>query len=153
MPERHHRSLSDRRRVPRGGRRPTDRPGSYPGVLVAESYDGVRRSCARYLDRFHFRVAESADGEEALRQIVAEPPRVILAEWNLPSMSSSRLARWLSENWRTRQIPVIVLVDDLDPSTLSGSAAFRSVVTGMLIKPFTLRRMLDEIRRVIRKKS
>ena len=84
---------------------------------------------------------------------MAEPPRVILAEWNLPSMPASRLARWLSQNWRTRQIPVIVLVDDLDPSTLSGSAAFRSVVTGMLIKPFTLRRMLDEIRRVIRKKS
>src|SRR6266480_2418028 len=52
----HQRSLSDRRRVPRGGRRPTDRPGKYPPVLVAESYDGVRMSCARYLDRFHFHV-------------------------------------------------------------------------------------------------
>ena len=80
------RSVLDRRRVPRGGRRATDRSGKYPTVLVAESYDGVRKSCARYLDRFNFQVAEAADGEQALTQIAAEPPQVILAESNLPAM-------------------------------------------------------------------
>jgi len=133
--------------VPRGGRRPTDRPGKYPPVLVAESYDGVRQSCARYLDRFHFQVAEAADGEQALRLIGAEPPQVILAELDLPSMSAPRLAQWLSQSWRTRQIPVIVLAGDLNPSDTSD---FRRVVAGVLVKPFTLRTMLDEIRRVIR---
>ena len=143
----HQRSLPDRRRVPRGGRRPTDRPGKYPPVLVAESYDGVRQSCARYLDRFHFQVAEAADGEQALRLIGAEPPQVILAELDLPSMSAPRLAQWLSQSWRTRQIPVIVLAGDLNPSDTSD---FRRVVAGVLVKPFTLRTMLHEIRRVIR---
>ena len=133
--------------MPRGGRRPTDRPGKYPPVLVAESYDGVRQSCARYLDRFHFQVAEAADGEQALRLIGAEPPQVILAELDLPSMSAPRLAQWLSQSWRTRQIPVIVLAGDLNPSDTSD---FRRVVAGVLVKPFTLRTMLDEIRRVIR---
>lgn len=146
----HQRSLPDRRRVPRGGRRPTDRPGKYPPVLVAESYDGVRQSCARYLDRFHFQVAEAADGEQALRKIGVEPPQVILAELNLPSMPASRLAQWLSQNWRTRQIPVIVLASNLDPSDTSVAEDFRRVVAGVLVKPFTLRTMLDEIRRVIR---
>lgn len=147
----HQRSLPDRRRVPRGGRRTTDRPGKYPPVLVAESYDGVRRSCARYLDRLHFQVAEASDGEQALRQIAAEPPLLVLAELNLPSMPAPRLAQWLSQSWRTRQIPVIVLASgDLDPSDTSVSEDLRSVVAGVLVKPFTLSRMLDEIRRVIR---
>ena len=146
----HQRSLPDRRRVPRGGRRPTDRPGKYPAVLVAESYDGVRMSCARYLDRFHFHVVEAADGEEALKQITAKPPQVILAESNLPLMPASRLAQWLSQNWRTRQIPVIVLTGDMEPSETLVSEDFRNVVAGVLAKPFTLRLMLDEIRRVIR---
>jgi DNA-binding response OmpR family regulator len=145
----HQRSLPDRRRVPRGGRRPTDRPGKYPSVLVAESYGGVRVSCARYLDRFNFQVAEAADGEEALKQIAAEPPQVILAELNLPAMSAARLAQWLSQNWRTRQIPVIVLTGDMDPSEAPVDD-FRNVLAGMLMKPFTLRAMLDEIRRVMR---
>ena len=136
--------------MPRGGRRPTDRPGKHPSVLVAESYDGVRVSCARYLNRFNFQVAEAVDGEQALKQIAAEPPQVILAELNLPAMPAARLAQWLSQNWRTRQIPVIVLTGDLDPSEMPVSDDCRNVVAGMLMKPFTLRVMLDEIRRVMR---
>src|SRR5882762_3391838 len=129
----HQRSLPDRRRVPRGGRRPTDRPGKYPSVLVAESYDGVRKSCARYLDRFNFQVAEAADGEQALTHIAAEPPQVILAELHLPAMPVWRLAQWLSQSWRTRQIPVIVLAGDLDASDSPLSQDFRSLVAGILV--------------------
>ncbi len=145
----HQRSLPDRRRVPRGGRRPTDRPGKCPPVVVAESYDGVRKSCAKYLDRFHFQVAEATDGEQALAQITADSPQVILAELNLPSMPAWRLAQWLSQSWRTRQIPVIVLADMDSPGT-SESRDLPSGVAGVLVKPFTLKRMLDEVRRAIR---
>ena len=144
-----HRAVQDRRRVPRGGRRSTDRPGKYPPVLVAESYDGVRTSCARYLDRFNFQVDQAADGEQALSRIAAGPPQVILAELNLPAMPVWLLAQRLSQSWRTRQIPVIVLSDDLDASDPSASQDVRSLVAGILVKPFTLRTMLDEIRRVI----
>ena len=122
-------------------------------MLVAESYDGVRKSCARYLDRFHFHVAEAADGEQALTQIAAEPPQVILAELNLPAMPAWRLAQWLSQSWRTRQIPVIVLAGDLDPSDTSASADLRTAVAGVLLKPFTLKGMLDEIRRAMRRSA
>jgi CheY-like chemotaxis protein len=119
-------------------------------VLIAESYDGVRRSCARYLDRFNFHVAEAADGEEALTHIAAEPPQLILAELNLPSMPVWRLTQWLGQSWRTRQIPVIVLAGDLGESELPTSPDFREAVEGVLVKPFTLRTMLEEIRRVMR---
>ena len=105
---------ADRRRVPRGGRRTTDRPGKHPAVLIAESYEGVRQSCSRYLDRFHFQVVEAAHGEQAIARIAAEPPQLILTELNLPSMPAGRLKQWLSQSWRTRQIPIIVLADDLD---------------------------------------
>jgi DNA-binding response OmpR family regulator len=135
--------------VPRGGRRTADRPGKHPPVLVAESYEAVRTSCARYLDRFNFRVAQAADGEQALSQITAEPPQVILAELNLPAMPVWLLARWLSQSWRTQQIPVIVLADDLDATEPSATQDVRSLVAGVLVKPFTLRTMLDEVRRVI----
>ena len=149
MPDSDQRSIPDRRRVSRGGRRPTDRSGKFPPVLVAESYDGVRESCARYLDRFHFQVAEAADGEQALAEIADEPPQVILAELNLPEMPAWRLVQWLSQSWRTRDIPVIVLAGDLEPSDAPVPQEFRGAVAGVLVKPFTLRTMLDEIRRVI----
>jgi DNA-binding response OmpR family regulator len=149
MPVADLRTLPERRHVPRGGRRTHDRRGKHPRVLVAESYEGVRRSCARYLERFHFQVIEASDGEEALKQIAAEPPQVILTELNLPSMPAGRLVQWLSQSWRTRQIPVIVLAADLDPDS-SISDDFRHLVAKVLVKPFTLRTMLDAIRVAIR---
>jgi len=147
MPETERRAQTDRRRVPRGGRRSHDRSGSYPPILVADGYDGARRPAARYLERYHFDVAEAVDGEQALQRIVAAPPHVILTERSLPSMPAERLRQWLDQSWRTRNIPVIVMASDYDPDEKLPAIA------GMLVKPFSLAVMLDEIRRVLRERT
>src|SRR3954465_12493565 len=113
----------DRRRGGGGAPRATDRPGRYPPVLVADSYEGARRPCARYLDRLNFEVIEAADGDEALARIVATPPHVILAEWFLPAMPAPRFAQWLGQSWRTREIPLIALASTVEPGAPSGIAA------------------------------
>jgi len=138
------RGLHDRRRVPRGGRREYDRPGCYPPVLIADSYDGARRPCVRYLARFNFDVAEATNGEDALSQIASTTPRVIVAESTLPAMPADRLCQWLAQGWRTREIPVIVVAADFDVRRqMPGVAA-------VLVKPFSLETMLVEVRRVLR---
>ena len=134
----------DRRRVARGGRREYDRPGRYPPVLLADSYDGARVPCARYLERFNFHVAEAVNGEDALKQIVFSTPRVIVTEWRLPTMPADRLCQWLSQGWRTREIPVIVVASDFDVRRQMPSVA------AILVKPFPLEAMLTEVRRVLR---
>jgi len=146
-PDQRARRPIDRRRVPRGGRRSADRSGVHPPILIAESYDGVRQSCSKYLQRFHFDVREAASGEEALAAIAAEPPQVILTELHLPTMPAWRLMQWLSQGWRTRDIPVLVMSGDVDPTT---DDAFRNAAAGVLIKPFSLAHMVQEIRRVLR---
>jgi DNA-binding response OmpR family regulator len=130
--------------VPRGGRRPYDRTGRYPTVLVADSYEGARRPCVRYLDRFNFDVAEATNGEEALKQIISVPPSVILTEWTLPTMPAERLCQWLAQGWRTKEIPVIVVAADFDVRREMPSVA------AILVKPFSLESMLTEVRRVLR---
>ncbi len=134
----------DRRRVPRGGRRTTDRPGRYPAVLVADSYDSVRTACARYLQRFNFDVAEAADGEAALTSIVAGAPRLILTEWNLPAMPAGKLSQWIAQRRLNGEIPVIVLANAMEEGSVLPRAA------AILRKPFTLSTMLSEVRRVLR---
>jgi two-component system, OmpR family, phosphate regulon response regulator PhoB len=110
---------------------------------VADSYDGARRPCVRYLDRFNFDVAEVTNGDDALKQISSAPPRVIVAEWLLPSMPADRLCEWLSQRPRTRDIPVIVVAADFDARRhLPGVAA-------VLVKPFSLESMLAEVRRAL----
>ena len=138
------RSDVDRRRVPRGGRRATDRPGRYPPVLVADSYDGVRHACARYLQQFNFDVIEAADGEEALAKIVATSPQLILTEWNLPSMSAGKLAQWVAQRRADGDIPVIIMASTVETDEPMPRVA------GVLRKPFALAEMIDEVRRVLR---
>ena len=113
-------------------------------MLVADSYDGARVPCARYLARLNFDVAEAATGEEALKRIVFSTPRLIVTEWRLPTMPAERLCQWLSQGWRTREIPVIIVASDYDARRPMPSVA------AILVKPFSLEAMLTEVRRVLR---
>ena len=131
----------DRRRVPRGGRRTTDRPGRYPPLLVADSDDGARRPCVRYLRLFGFQVEEARTGDDAVAAIDAVQPQVIVTELTLPS--AERLTERLTQDVR---IPVIVTATDaaspIPPQAVAG-----------LVKPFPLATMLEEVRRVLRRQK
>ncbi len=131
----------------RGGRRPTDRPGLHPTILVAEHDDRVRRPCVRYFTRFRFHVTEADHGDVVPATVHATPPVVIVTELRLPKLPAWQMSQWLADDVRTRNIPVIVLADDPegeDTRRVLDSAA------GLLIKPFPLPTMLAEVRRVLR---
>jgi two-component system response regulator PrrA len=142
--------LPDRRRVARGGRRVTDRAGKYPNLLVADSYTGARKPCARYLDLFNFHVEEAASGEEALARIQAGPPQVILAELTLPGMGARELSTWLDERVISSRIPVIVMMSEFEGRSAN---ALPGGVAGVLVKPFPLATMIEEVRRVLRSRA
>jgi twitching motility two-component system response regulator PilH len=135
----------DRRRFPRGGRRAADRSGRHPFVLVADSHAIARAPWVRYLHGFGFHVEEASDGEGVLALVNIAPPHLIVAELGLPKLSAARLTRWLAQNWRTRDIPVIVLAGDMQ----DGADELPPTRAGLLVKPFQLAAMLGEIRRVM----
>src|SRR5215217_2297494 len=83
--ERRQASVADRRRFPRGGQRPYDRPGRHPRVIVADSYSGVRRPCVAYLNHFNFLVEEADRGASLIEAVQAErePPAVVIMDCEL----------------------------------------------------------------------
>ncbi len=144
MPDADRRAEDDRRRVPRGGRRADDRGRAYPAVVVADAYDAAREPIARYLERFHFDVHQAADGEELLGQIIACTPHLVIADSNLPGMPARRLRRWLDQSWRTRRLPIILMLSESAVAERTAAAA------PVLVKPFSLSAMLDEVRCAMR---
>jgi len=142
--------LVDRRSVARGGRRKTDRTGRYPNVLVADSYEGARVPCVRYLQHLGFRVDQAADGEQALALIGATPPHLIVAEQRLPKLPAWRLKQRLAQHQRTQHIPIIVTVSDFN---LSGADRESQGMASVLVKPFALAAMISEVRRVLRARA
>lgn len=130
------RRADDRRRVPRGGRRALDVPGRYPPVLVADSDDGARRPSVRYLGRFGFQVEEAATGDAAVAIVETSHPHVAIAELTLPRDDE------FQARVRERGIPYIVTATN-DIGFVPPDAA------AVLMKPFPLAALLNEVRRVL----
>jgi CheY-like chemotaxis protein len=145
--DRRNEQTGDRRAVPRGGRRPYDRPGRFPNLLVADSYEGARVPCARYLDHFGFRVEQAADGNQALAILSTLQPHVVLAELALPAVSAAGICEWLDRDPRTRSVPVIVLQSDFDADQAVERPERADAV---LVKPFPLATMLQQVRQALR---
>jgi DNA-binding response OmpR family regulator len=133
----------DRRRFARGGRREGDLPGHHPTVAIIDRYEGVRRPCARYLQHFNFEVVESTDVDSGLTLLESARPAVILIE----DAASKGFAR-LQEAARALSIPFVAMAATFTDAPASGAEPTPG--DGVLVKPFTLGTMLDEIRRVLR---
>jgi DNA-binding response OmpR family regulator len=130
------RQASDRRLMPRGGRRAIDEAGRYPPVLIADSDEGARRPCVRYLHQFGFQVEEASTGAAAMSIVERSRPQVAIAEVTLPRDGGFR------ERVRDLGIPCIMTAtDDFGPTPPDAAA--------VLLKPFHLASLLLEVRRVL----
>jgi PleD family two-component response regulator len=99
------RRSADRRRRPRGGRRPTDQNGYAPLVLlVDEDVDNGAR-CEAILAKLRFAVAPAQTVEEAIRVMEALKPNLIVAR--VSDAEPLRLSA-------PADVPLLVLTDDLD---------------------------------------
>ena len=92
-----------------------------------------------------------------MARIVIAPPRIILTDARLPNLPPNRLVQWLRDSVWTRHIPVIVMAHGPGPvftppvlSTKEELAAHAPRTTGVLVRPFPLDAMLNEVRRLLR---
>jgi DNA-binding response OmpR family regulator len=108
---------------------------------LVDSYPDARSPVARYLDKFGFDVLEATSAEEALEALERHRPQVVVT--GLRGLESDRLFAALSVRQGDRPGVVMVLLSATDDPVPPGA-------TGVMTKPFSLRPMLDELRREIR---
>jgi DNA-binding response OmpR family regulator len=106
-------------------------------VLVADSDASARRPCVRYLNLFGFQVQEAANGEEAIAAVRAYRPHVVVAEATLPR--GAELAPRLATEFH---VPFIVTITD-------DGAPVPPEAFAVLLKPFPLETLLEEVRNVL----
>jgi len=78
-------------------------------ILVVEDDPDNRRIVAKLLTMEGYRVVEATDGLEALSQVQAEHPDLILMDLALPNLDGWEATRRLKGDPRTREIPVVAL--------------------------------------------
>src|SRR5207244_4115637 len=87
--------------------------------LLADDERNIARLAQVNLERAGYAVTLVADGNEALREIGANPPDLLITDVMMPHLDGFELLRRLKERDETRSIPVIMLtVKTQDPDLL-----------------------------------
>lgn len=116
-------------------------------ILVVDDDVNIRTALKLRLEREALEVATAADGEDALRQVLAEPPDLVILDLLLPRRDGLEVLACLKSNASTAGIPIIVLTachrtSDDDQALLSASAE-------VIAKPFSPRNVAQRVRELL----
>ena len=102
---------------------------------------------AQYLAASGYRVAEAADGREAVTRVLELLPDVVVMDLSLPVMDGWDATRELKADERTRGIPVIALTGCATVGHMR--AAREAGCDGFLTKPCLPAALLATVRHVL----
>jgi two-component system, chemotaxis family, chemotaxis protein CheY len=94
-------------------------------------------------------VVEAADGVEALAQITAHNPDLLLIDWNMPNMDGITLVRKIRET--DKKIPLIMCTTEAEKTRVL--EAIKSGVNNYVVKPFTGETLAEKITATLAKTS
>lgn len=122
-----------------------------PHILVVEDEPPLVEVLRYNLENEGYRVSVATDGTEALTQIQAEPPDLVILDWMLPQLSGIEVCRQIRTDPDAKDTPVIML-------TARGEEADRvkGLVSGAddyVVKPFSPTELLARVRAVLRRST
>ena len=118
-------------------------------VLIVEDEPDIRELVVHHLKRDGYQVSAASSGEEALRQVQAGPPDLVLLDLMMPAMDGLEVCRRLRQDPATAMLPIVML-------TAKGDEVDR--VLGLeigaddyIVKPFSPKELLARVRAVLRR--
>ena len=119
--------------------------GARPRVLVVDDQEALRSLLARLLEREGFDPVQAEDGAQAVEMYKSESPLVVVSDIMMPRMDGLTL---LNEIRRIdRNATVILMTGQGNEDVLL--KALRGGATNFFKKPFNVRELIDEIRKVV----
>lgn len=115
-------------------------------VLIAEDEQNIAESLRFILERAGCEVRHAADGEEALNEVRAEKPDVLVLDVMLPSLNGFDVLKTIRADSALKEIAVLVLTakgqsQDRQTADALGADAF-------MTKPFANSEIVDEVLRL-----
>jgi DNA-binding response OmpR family regulator len=116
-------------------------------ILLVDDESAITSNLAPFLERAGFAVTVAADGEEALRQVTAVPPDLIVLDILMPRLDGRAVLRRLrqDDDWT----PVILLTQVGE--AVERAMALEEGADDYLNKPFDPHELVARIRAVLRR--
>ena len=112
-------------------------------VLVADDSKVVRIKTGRLLAQHQYQIAYANDGLDAVQQMQAQRPDVLITDVEMPGMDGFELTRHIRAHPQTAQLPVIMITAADDRHREEADAAGVSVLLG---KPYPEDALIAHIR-------
>jgi len=119
-----------------------------PVILLVEDNLHNRKIFQGVLAHAGFRVVEAEDGGKAMAAVSSDRPDLILMDLSIPVIDGWECTRRLKADPSTRQIPIIALTAHAmrgDEERARGAGC-----DGYLSKPISPKRVVEEVKRVLR---
>ncbi len=130
---------------------PASAPSATPRILVVDDDPVSRCLAVKALQKLDLNpsIVEAANGPQALEQIAAQPPDLIVLDVMMPGMSGFEVCQKLRADLRTTFIPILMLTANTDEDTRT-----RGFVVGTddyVGKPFSVLELHARVRRLLRR--
>jgi phosphate regulon transcriptional regulator PhoB len=118
-------------------------------VLVVEDEPDIRELVVLHLTREGFRCRTAADGGDALREVRAARPDLVVLDLMLPGMSGLEVCRRLRAEPGTATLPIIMLTAKVDE--VDRVVGLEMGADDYVAKPFSPKELVARVRAVLRR--
>ena len=116
-------------------------------ILLVEDHRATRDGYRAFLTEQGFQVLTATSGRDALTQVMAERPDLVVLDLGLPDIDGWEVARQLKSEPATIDLPIIALTGAALPH--ERASAMRAGCDWHLSKPCTPGDLLEVIRRAL----
>ncbi|MDO8475218.1 MAG: response regulator [Candidatus Rokubacteria bacterium] len=118
-------------------------------VLIVEDEPDIRELVVHHLKREGYLVSAASSGEEALRQVQAAPPDLVLLDLMMPAMDGLEVCRRLRQDPATVSLPIVMLTAKGDE--IDRVLGLEIGADDYIVKPFSPKELLARVRAVLRR--
>lgn len=116
-----------------------------PTILVVDDEPYMIRLLQHHIERAGFRMVKATNGREALEQIHAERPQLVIMDVMMPEINGLEVLAEVRKQAATKDLPVIIMTANAQRFTREEAEA--AGVSAFLTKPFSPTQLMVEVRR------
>jgi DNA-binding response OmpR family regulator len=120
-------------------------------ILIVDDVEDNRVVLDRNLRRAGFETILCSDGVEAMAQVSANPPDLVLLDWMMPGLSGMDTLKAIREHYDPNQLPVIMCTARDEESSIIGAidAGANDYVQKPIKVPVLLARIIAQLMRKV----
>jgi len=118
-------------------------------VFVVEDDTDISEILLFNLDKEGFRVKMEKNGDKAYDAIMEKPPDLLILDLNLPGLSGIEICKYLRENARTKNLPIIMLT--ARTQEIDKIIGFEIGADDYITKPFSVRELIARVYALLRR--